>query len=373
MGPWLGILLGVILLGGDDELPDATAPVPWAGHDVDAADAGEPTILFVNFDGAVLRNGCGNDAHFDCSTLADTFDGYVGPFGGNNSQRAAILQAVRKHLAPFGVTTVAKRPPLDVDYTMVLYGDLGSQGFAGIAPYIDCGDVWKADTSFSQGYKSANQGATVILQEAAHTWGLEHVNQPNDILHPVTEGVAPGFVDACEKIVSNTSLDETSGVCNLVHTRFCEAGYQNSHQEMEYLFGPSSPDTQSPVVEIVSPAPDSVHELPAVVSLRADISDNFDPQFYALSVYLDEELIFETDVYDDLEVAFQVKEPGEYDVRVVATDDAGNAGEGSVTFTYVPEGELEPQLEPQGCSVADHARSNPWWLLALWSLRRRRR
>lgn len=362
------------LLASEGELPGETPPVPWSGQDVLPAKVGEPTILFVNFEGAVLRSGCGNDPHFDCSTLADTFGGYVGPFSGNATQRAAIMEQVRKDLAPFGVTAVAHRPPLEVDYDMVLYGDLGPQGFAGVAPYIDCGNVWSSDTSFSQGFRSANQGSTVILQEAAHTWGLEHVNQPDDILHPITEGIAPSFVDACEKIVSNTSLDESSGVCNLVHSRFCEEGFQNSAAEMAYLFGPPVPDQDDPVVEIITPEQDAMYELPAFVSLRAEVSDNFDPQFYQVSVEVDGAEVFADERYDDVELAFQVNEPGEYEITVRVADEAGNTAQDTVQFSYVAEGELDPVLEPSACTVdSSRGPSGALWLLLLAAVPRRRR
>jgi hypothetical protein len=128
---------------------------------------------------------------------------------------------------------------------MVLYGDLGDQDFAGIAPYVDCGNLWPNDTCFAGAYLGSNIGATVILQEAAHTWGLEHVNSEFDNLHPFVAQPTPYFQDKCNKIVANTDLVEIGGVCNSVHEMFCEAGYQNSYQELLYLFGPASP-TPSP-------------------------------------------------------------------------------------------------------------------------------
>ncbi len=131
-----------------------------------------PELLYINFDGAVLQKGCGNDPHYDCSTLAGLFDGYVGPYLGNTTQRMSILQATRKVVADFGVRVITRRPPDDVDYTMVIYGDLGPQDFAGVAPYIDCEDLNLGDTSFTQAFAGSNTGSTVILQEAAHTWGL---------------------------------------------------------------------------------------------------------------------------------------------------------------------------------------------------------
>src|SRR5690606_3524356 len=105
----------------------STPPLPLAPRpDVPRAPRrGTPEILYINFDGAVLQAGCGNDSRYDCSTLAGLFDGYVGPFTGNLNQRMAILQATRKAVADFGIRVVVDRPPDDQDYTMVLYGDLG--------------------------------------------------------------------------------------------------------------------------------------------------------------------------------------------------------------------------------------------------------
>jgi hypothetical protein len=216
--------------------------------------AGQPHLLYINFDGAVLRRGCGNDSRHDCSTLADLFSGYVGPFVGSENRRVSIVQAVRKDLADFGVRPVVTRPPAEAGYTMVLYGDLGTQEFAGIAPYIDCGNLWPNDTSFAGAFQGSNTGSTIILQEAAHTWGLEHVNAPFDNLHPFVAQSSTSFQDECHKIVGNTDLDEVGGTCNLVHEKFCDAGYQNSYQELLWLFGPAIPDVSPPTLEITNPA-----------------------------------------------------------------------------------------------------------------------
>ncbi|MCA9713004.1 MAG: hypothetical protein KDK70_44680, partial [Myxococcales bacterium] len=113
----------------DAGLPLATAPTPIAGPDVLAHQPGTPTTLFVNFDGAVLQRGCGNDPKHDCSALADIFDGYVGPFTGHDGYKFSILQATRDDVEDFGVRVVIERPDDSVDYAMVLYGDLGEQSF----------------------------------------------------------------------------------------------------------------------------------------------------------------------------------------------------------------------------------------------------
>ncbi len=363
-------------------LEASTPPLPAApisADDVPRA-AGQQEILYVNFDGAVLLGGCGNEAHYNCSTLASIFDGYVGPFSGNDTQRISILQATRKAVADFGIRVVVDRPPDDTPYTMVLYGDLGPQDFAGIAPYIDCEDVHRNDTSFTAAFDTSNTGSTVILQEAAHTWGLEHVDAEFDVMNPFKSGgLHQSFTDVCERIVANTDLQPTAGSCNQVHTRFCDAGFQNSWQELRWLFGPPIPDTTAPELEIVSPLPGEVFVLPTTIPLLGEITDDLDPQFYHIEIPA---AGYEGDNIE-LDLLLENPPPGKYDLEVVITDEAGNAGSQRVKFEILPEGSELPegddavlQDDPtQGCSVATtHPRSPAAaMLLYLAALRRRAR
>ncbi|HFE45763.1 MAG TPA: hypothetical protein ENJ18_09795 [Nannocystis exedens] len=356
----------------------STPPLPGGHGDSSPRAAGEPTTLFVNFDGAVLRSGCGNDAKRDCSTLADLFNGYVGPFTGNKTQVLSILQSVRKDLEDFGVTVVTQRPTDDREYTMILYGDLGEQVFAGVAPYVDCGDLWPSDTAFTNAYTSSNIGSTVILQEAAHTWGLEHVDAPFDTMNPFKTVTSQSFTDVCEKIVANTDLDETGGVCNQVHTLFCEVGEQNSWQEMRHLFGPSVPDTTAPTLEITSPDPDSTFIYPVSFPLRGIIDDDRHIQLYDLTIFRDDTIIFEP---KDLELDVELRNPppGEYNLMIRVADEAGNTTEESVHFTILPEGSVLPEdpeeeEEASGCRLGGPGPTGPaiWLLLPLLATRRRR-
>jgi MYXO-CTERM domain-containing protein len=368
-----------------------TPPVPPAppleGPAAPARAAGVPELLYINFDGAVLQDGCGNDSRYDCSTLSGLFAGYVGPFTGNESQRMNILQATRKTLADFGVQVVTRRPPDDVNYTMVIYGDLGPQSFAGIAPYIDCEDLRDNDTSFTQGFAGSNTGSTVILQEAAHTWGLEHVDGLFDVLNPFkAANNSQSFTDECLKIVGSTDVenDRTPGVCNQIHTLFCDAGYQNSYREMLHLFGTHVPDVEAPTLDIVYPADGDVFALPTTFSLLGDIDDNLHPQFYHVEIYNRDEMIFEkTDI--GLDLVLSDPPEGDYDIRVVITDEEGNATEDTVQFTILPEGSEIPADEREdplgsndpvqkGCRVGgdDPRGPSPLWLLGLVGLLRRR-
>jgi hypothetical protein len=367
------------------EPPTSTPPVPPAAlvDDPQPRHAGMPEILYVNFDGGVLLDGCGNEAHYNCSTLASLFDGYVGPFPGNETQRISILQATRETLADFGVRVVVDRPPDDVDYTMVMYGDLGAQDFAGIAPYIDCEDIHRNDTSFTGAFDTSNTGSTVILQEAAHTWGLEHVDNEFDVLNPFkSSGIHQTFTDECHRIVANTSLQPTPGSCNQIHTMFCESGFQNSWQEMRWLFGPPIPDTTPPELEILSPLPDEVFVLPATIPLLGEITDDLDPQFYHVEIYFGEQVVYDSDNIK-LELLIENPDPGEIELRIVITDEAGNQDEETIAFEILPEGSELPaedelvleDLPSEGCSTAaDRTEyAHLLALVAVLGLRRRRR
>jgi len=326
----------------------ATAPLPLAGPDVPPQRVGHPETLFINFDGAVLRRGCGNDSRHDCSSLTDLFNGYVGPFVGTEGRRVSIVQAVRKDLQDFGVRAITRRPEGDdADYTMVLYGDLGDQDFAGIAPYVDCGNLWANDTCFAGAFLGSNIGATVILQEAAHTWGLEHVDSEFDNLHPFVAQATPYFQDQCNKIVANTDLVEIGGVCNSVHEMFCDAGYQNSYQELLYLFGPAIPDTVAPTIDLQSPEDGSFHVLPVQVPLFGIISDDLEPQFYTIKVEQDGKQLFEG---ENIKVDLLLRDPpvGEYDLVVTAIDGGGNPGSARVRFTILAEGSEDPDTDSAG-------------------------
>lgn len=347
----------------------------------------KPELLYINFDGAVLQKGCGNDPHYDCSTLAELFDGYVGPYTGNTQQRLSILQATRKTVADFGVRVVTRRPPDDVDYTMVIYGDLGPQDFAGVAPYIDCEDLNLGDTSFTGSFGGSNTGSTVILQEAAHTWGLEHVDSESDVMNPFkSSGLTQNFLDECLPIVANTALERTPGTCNQIHTQFCEPGFQNSYQEMKLLFGDFVPDVEPPRFELVYPPEGSTFVLPTTFVLRGEIEDELHPQFYDIAIFNDGAPVGDerTDVglEGDLELVITNPEPGEYALRVVITDEGGNPAEDTVHFTILAEGselpadeEAPSSPEPEGadaCSVGGREPSGLLWSLVLLLAWRRR-
>lgn len=359
-------------------LPMEPEPLSASGPDVIAPRPNTPTVLFINFDGAVLRRGCGNDAHFDCSTLSSRFDGFIPPFTGGATPRSGIVQGARRDLEPFGVRVVSERPPDDIPYSQVIYGALGAQDFAGIAPYIDCGDQFPSDTSFSQPYFNANLGATVVVHEAGHTWGLEHIESLDDNMFPVAEATSATFTDVCHQIVANTDLDPGGGICNAMHTKWCPVGQENTFQELRFLFGDPLEDTEAPSVEIITPADGSIHELPVVLNLGAELRDDVNPQLYDVQLFVDGELAFDQRLWGEVDFPFIPPEPGVYEVRIVVSDPSGKMGEDAVSFEVVPEDTIEVPPAPHGCAVVEHDdRPGPvgaaLGLVGLWGLRIRRR
>jgi hypothetical protein len=211
--------------------------------------AAKQGVVFVNFAAINLQQGF-DDSHNDVSGI---FGGQFAEFGGDGSQRTAVMDAVRADWEPYNVLIVDSRPASG-DYTMNVTSPTNpiGGGVLGIAP-LDCSDMM-THNNITFAFHGANDGfpasvvATTIGQEVAHSFGLEHVDDPSDIMNPFNAGGDPTFRDVCIPIVQG-------GQCAAQHQAHCGSGtQQNSHQELLELFGTSVPDTQAPLVEITSPA-----------------------------------------------------------------------------------------------------------------------
>jgi len=313
-------------------------------------------ILFINFDGGSM-NFCGNNNPQDnCSTI---FGGNVEPFTGDQAKRASIVQVIRKRLQDVGITVTDQRPASG-DYDMEMVGNWQGQDppFAGVAPNIDCFDSTGGETSFTlEASDSADGMAEIVLQEVAHTWGLEHVNVQQDLLYPTTQGSNKTFHDECYKIVSDTQLNESNGQCNAVHTNFCDFGWQNSYQELLFLFGPSLPDTIAPEVSIVAPADGAVVEGGDLEMLIALLDDQ-SPAVISMDVMLVSDALpapVETGgaYVSPSELAFPIQglPDGEYTLSVDIVDESENPATDQVSFTVVgnpQEGDDDGTVDDSG-------------------------
>ncbi len=308
--------------------------------------AAQPGLLFVNFEGGKM-NGCGwgnNDPKGNCSTIMhDT----VLPYGGDVGKRAAVVQAMRKDFQDFNIKVTDQRPGDNVDYDMEMIGDWSPApdgGFAGVAPSIDCFNSNGGETSFTLDYTSSAGGiARAALQEVAHTWGLEHVDNTGDLLYPTTAGIAdPSFKDECYQIVqlNQANQPEPSGAqCTTQHKQFCGVGTkQNSYRELLQIFGPAIPDLSAPSLKIVAPGEGA--EIQGDVDLDVEATDEQSPMVLGIGIVAEGPAGFELPVgyyASPAVLSFPIKglPPGDYAITVSVSDESKNLSEAVVHFTVV--------------------------------------
>ncbi len=324
---------------------------PWFRPEVLNADspppqAAQPGLLYVNYDGGEM-NGCGwgnNDPKNNCSVI---FQGTVLPFSGNAGMRAAVVQYLRKDFSEFNIAVTDVRPGNNVDYDMEMVGDWNPApdgGFAGVAPSIDCFNNDGGEVSFTLDYTSSAAGiAKAILQEVAHTWGLEHVDSPGDLLYPTTAGNAdPTYQDECFQIVQLNQANQVvpdTGQCKQQHLQFCDSGSkQNSFRELLQLFGPSVPDLTPPTVSIVQPAQGAQIEGPFDLQITA--ADEHTPQLLGVAIAAEGPSPFalENTHYpspSDLKFPLKGLAPGDYTITVTVLDEDDNQSDAQVSFTVV--------------------------------------
>ena len=211
---------------------------------------GEPTVLFLNFDGGTLVAG-NEDSRSNVTTIGMLAGDYA-EYGDDAAKREAVIQAVRDDWYPYNVAITDERPD-GGEYVMCMVGpsDVYPSSTLGIAP-LDCGNRGTPN-NITFAFHSADDShgaaatATTISQEIAHAFGLEHVSDPDDIMNPYNVGGDPSFTDDCIAIVGEPE-------CPDQHVRSCEASsIQNAHRELLELVGPRGPDENGPGIEFVRP------------------------------------------------------------------------------------------------------------------------
>jgi MYXO-CTERM domain-containing protein len=296
--------------------------------------------IFVNFDGANLTNGW-DDATNDVTQigeLAGSFAAY-----GAGDKREAVMQAVRADWAPFNVLITDTRPASG-SYTMNMTGPTNpfGGGVLGIAP-LDCDDSQTHDNityafhSVGDSF-SAAVTATTIGQEVAHSYGLEHVDQPNDVMNPYNAGGDAAFLDTCITIVQGVA-------CGTQHAAECgDAGQQNSYAELMTLFGPSNPDTAAPTVEITYPADGATFPTDSDFTITVEAND--DQSVEQVTLYSN---AAEQGTDPSTPYGWDVSNipAGTYELYVVATDAVGNETT-SATITISVGDDLPPSGDEGG-------------------------
>lgn len=290
-----------------------------------------PGTIFVNFEGAVLSSGS-DDAQNNVtqiSNLAGNFAAY-----GEGAKREAVMQALQTDWAAYDVALTDARPSSG-EYTMNMTGPTNpfGGGVLGIAP-LDCFDS-QTHSNITFAFHSANDSfsaavqATTVSQEVAHSYGLEHVDEPGDIMNPFNAGGDASFLDACIPIVSNGQPI----VCGPQHAEHCPGGTsQNAHLELLDLFGTAVPDTAAPIVAISFPSDGDVFSPGDAFTIMVEASDDIGVASVQLfnngsPLQSDTSEPFGWDVDDIPE--------GEYEMYVVASDAVGNETTSETITVYV--------------------------------------
>lgn len=319
-----------------------------------------PGVVYVAMDGVTLRPTCGNgdSAHsaLNCSPLVDsevTFPAF-------GAQAASEFEQIRNYYEPFDLVMTSARPPDWLPYTMTIIGGSAQLaghggGTCGVAN-VACDGLKRNHVSLNFP-QSCNGMAETVGQETAHNWGLEHTDNPNDMLYPFNNGGSKSFVDDCMAISHATGSGTTQ--CGYIHELYCGEEQQNSFAEMMGVFGPASPDTTAP--EITSIYPGDGAELGTEDAFTITASIEEDSRMVAVKWTWLEGLPPDTESYTrctnnvcDTDfnpgVSFVAADvawdflnlngppPGTYSFQVEALDAYGNYTSAITTFTVV-EGE----------------------------------
>ena len=293
--------------------------------------------MFLNFFGGPLTGG-GNASKGESPCVQGKVD-YPG-FNGTEQTALAIIQVFKDAAKPFGLRIAYDVvPPKHLPYSQVMMGGSPQiiglpNGVLGVSCSLDCGDSWWRDTTFAFTEETNNVGilGTTALQEAAHAWGLDHIDGDNNIMYPYATPGNKVWADTCT--IYN---DATGGIgCQYVHEKFCAEGSQNDVAELSAYFGPDSPDTVLPTVTMFSPMDGQQFTAGDMLHIEVEVGDDYEGYGWRLMV---PELGQEQPVYNDQKVwDFPVPPKGMYTVRVEAIDHDRNIGfaEAKIYVDMVP-------------------------------------
>jgi hypothetical protein len=256
--------------------------------------------------------------------------GFVGRLPGlraGEQKALAIIQVFKDAAAPFGLRIAYEDfPPKHLPYSQVMMGGRPEviglpPGVLGVACNLDCGDVWWRDTTFAftEASNPTSASGTTALQEAAHAWGLDHIDGADNIMYPSRR---PGR--RCGPTAARRTTRRPADRLQATHERFCEPGAQDDVAELTAYFGPNSVDSEAPTVKMLAPQDGQMYTQGDTLRVEVEVDDNFLGFGWRLMV---PELKQSLPVYDGRTVwELPVPAMGEYTIRVEALDHDGNVG-----------------------------------------------
>lgn len=284
--------------------PDQVPPGIYTGNFLPGAEYPRRGTIYLNFVGADLINGNGENSAEDYSVLALTNHHYPA-FTGGEAKALAVIQAVEKDFTQWAIRVVyEKRPHKTIPWVMTMVGgkytDTTSGPAGGVAPSADCEDYGMRNVCFSfTNGQPVNHQANVIGQEIGHTYGLAHTYGSDRIMaygYNTQSSADLIFGDDCADVL--TAPDQAGG-CGGVNKCHCgDADLQNDKATISAIYAPPGPDNVEPTIEITGPADGATYPSGATIGVNVDVWDDFGGYGWKLMVYSEGELLGEAYDYD---------------------------------------------------------------------------
>lgn len=327
------------------------APAGVAADPAAGAGTGMPHLLYLNFsDGTDTIVRAASDRSRENASAILAADPYPAfkweAFVSTGASRDEVIRTVtrRVHQAflPYNVLVSTARPTPPETYAMVMIGG-GASAFglpsdvAGIA-IMDCANRQEGNIVYAFPANIRGDAHTLfvtIAQEAAHSYGLEHTNDPADLMYPRAVPTQKSFVDLENAISGSKS---------------CGSAVQNSHQRLLQILGAwpggekplldgAREDVEPPTVRIDEPAAGT--EVGGTFLVRAVAYDDVRIDHVVLEAGSERMMLTEP----PWQWALSHFPSGPLTVSVTAVDGAGRTGSASVVVTV---GRADSQA---GCST----------------------
>ncbi len=349
---------------GDRIIPDAQLRTDLpVQHGTGWEDPPHFATIFLNFFGGTLSYG--TIASELQSSCVGALDIEYPAYQGSEAEAMTMIQVFQNSMTPYAVRIAFEEaPPAHLPYSMVMMGgdptDIGlAAGILGVSCSSDCGDAWWRDTTFAftEASNSALTLGNTALQEAAHAFGLDHIDGSDNIMYPF--GTSGTKVWATECTPYN---DATGGIsCTYVHDVFCgeDAGMQHDDAELLAYFGPNEPDVTAPTVTLLQPSDGLEIDAGASVMVEVEVTDDHQGAGWRLRV-------IPQGGTEVVENAYQFEPSwnlaglpdGTYTIRVEAVDHDGNEGSDEVilyvgTGVAATSGSLDDTGDPTGDPTGD--------------------
>jgi hypothetical protein len=201
-----------------------------------------PAVVVLDFDAGEVRHVSGPSDPEARTTPFSDCAGTWPPYG-DAEREAAITEHVRALFSPFDVVVTTNEPICEGPYVRAVIGpkyDCGrGSGYAeaGCARRIGNAIVFAKLEPYEG--RSVSHEAIIIAHEVGHAFGLNHVDDPTDVMYPSTGTGEKTFVDRCMSIA-----DELS--CFVGRCPTLEPQGQNSYFGLLSVMGPARSDERSP-------------------------------------------------------------------------------------------------------------------------------